>query len=147
MPKKAPSLPWKVVPYIAPSGRCDVLDYLEDLRDRKRRSYEHFEIIRAEMEARGPFNLGGQYWEAVGDQLYEISWGRNRAYCSVEDNRIVVMYVTVLKLWKKMRASDRRLCLSRRADFQTIGSDLKDGYDLEKRELLYRAYRQKRGKQ
>lgn len=140
MSDKAVRPSWQIVPYVAPSGGSDVLDYLEDLKSRKRRSWEHFEIIRKEMEQRGPFDLGGQYWESVGDQLYEISWGRNRAYCSVEGERIVVMYVAVLKLWPKMRKGDRRKCLVRRADFQSVG------YDLEEREYLYRAHRTLRGK-
>jgi len=141
MTEKSFRLPWRVLPYISPSGASDVLDYLEDLKRKNRREWERFEIVRKEMEARGPFDLGGQYWEAVGDQLYEISWGRNRAYCSVENDRIVMMYVTVRKLWPKMRPKDRRKCLSRRADVQSRS------YDLESREHLHRAHRQRRGKQ
>lgn len=140
MPEKPPKLPWRVVPYIAPSGSCDVRDYLDNLRNTKRRSWEQFDIIRKEIEERGPFALGGPYWEAVGDKLYEISWGRHRAYCSVEGERVVVMYVAVLKLWPKMRKGDRRKCLSRRDDFQSID------YDFEKRTYLYLAHQQRRGK-
>jgi hypothetical protein len=141
MPERTFRLPWKVVPYIAPSGSSDVLDYLEALKGRKRRSWDHLQIILKEMEQRGPFDLGGQYWEAVGDQLYEISWGRNRAYCSVEGERVVVMYVAVNKLWPKMRSGDRKKCFVRRADFQSAA------YDLENREYLYRAHCNRRGKQ
>ena len=140
MPEKAIRPAWQILPYIATSGSSDVLDYLESIKDTKRRSWEHFENLRKQIEQRGPFALGGPYWEAVGDQLYEISWGRNRAYCSVEGERIVVMYVAVLKLWPKMRSGDRKKCLVRRDDFRSAS------YDHEKRTYSYLGHRQRRGK-
>jgi hypothetical protein len=113
---------------------------LERLKADNLKSWLHFEEIRRQMLERGPFAVGPPYWEGLGDGLYEISWGRNRVYCSVETERCVVMYLGVYKLWKKFRRSDRRACEARRNDF------LSAAYDQEQRELKYLAHCQRRGK-
>lgn len=130
--------PWRTVPYIAPDGRSDVLDYLNDLRSRDVRAWQRIENIREQFIARGPFVVGPPYWEGVGGGLYEIRSNHYRVYCSVESEQRVVMYVAVFKLWKKFR--HRTLCDTRRADF------LSADYDEQKREYLYLARSQKRGR-
>ncbi|MEP6494941.1 MAG: hypothetical protein ABJF01_19800 [bacterium] len=132
--------PWQTVPYIRANGGCDVLDYLDRLRERKLRSWLHFEELRKQIIARGPFDVGPPYWQAVGDSLFEISWGHNRVYCSVEGQRIVMMYAAVYKLWPKFRSADRRKCESGRDDVRSAA------YDQEQRELKYLAFCQRRGK-
>jgi hypothetical protein len=129
---------WRTVPYVSPSGASEVVDYLRDLRDGNRKSWEFFENIRSQIVERGPFIVGPPYWEGVGGELFEVSWGRHRVYCSVEEPRLVVMYCAVYKLWPKFRSADRRKCETRRSDFRS------GEYDEESRSYLYEMHRQKR---
>ena len=137
---KPPRQQWRTVPYIEASGRCDVLDYLENLKAKNLRSWQHFQNIRSQVIERGPFAVGPPYWEGLGDGVYEVSWGRHRIYCTIEPEKRVVMYVAVLKRWRVFRNSDRALCEARRVDF------LSPDYDEEQRALLYKARCQRRGK-
>jgi hypothetical protein len=139
MPK--PEKPvWRTLPYISASGASEVLDYLEELKASDLKSWLHFKNICEQIVARGPFAVGPPYWEGLGDGLFEISWGHNRVYCSVEGTRVVMMYVAVYKLWKKFRPEDRKKCEARRADVQSVA------YDEQQREYLYLAHCQRRGK-
>jgi hypothetical protein len=128
-----------LVPYVKASGSCPVMDFLEDLRSSDLRTFLWFnEVLRPLIEERGPFEIGGSYWEALGDGLYEISFGRRRIYCSVEGRRVIMMYQAVRKTWQKFRKSDRKLCEQARAEVQS------GEYDEEKRAYLYKLYIQRR---
>ena len=137
---KGPRQPWTTVPYIGPNGCCDVLDYLDKLRGRKINSWQNFENIREKIETDGPFAVGPPYWQGVGDDLFEISWGHHRVYCSVEHPQRVLMYLAVYKLWPKLRPGDRKKCNTRRSDVRS------SAYDDEQRQLKYLAYCQRRGR-
>ncbi len=135
---------WRLVPYVTATGRCQVLDFLEALRSQAFAKYVHFqEVLRPEFETRGPFNVGPPSWENLGDGWHDIRWGgRCRIYCSVEDARLIVMYIGVIKRWRTFDRSDRKRCANGRADF------LSEDYDQEQREYLYyaRCQRQSNGR-
>lgn len=124
---------WRLVPYIGPSGKCPILDYLNELRRMDRRRYLQFqEVLRPMLESRGPFDVGPPYWVGVGDSLWEIRFGRCRIYCSIKDPKQAMMLLGATKFWKKFRPGDRALCLQRKADCEN------EAYDQEQREYLYR---------
>lgn len=135
-----PQPPWQTVPYIAPNGACDVIEYLAGVRKEDARSWLRLENIRKLMIERGPFAVGPPYWEGLGDGLYEVRSEQHRIYCSVEPQRLIVMYLAVWKLWPKFLSKHRRLCEARQQDFQSAA------YDQEQRELLHKAYSQRKGK-
>ena len=138
-PRNRPA--WRLVPYVAASGKCEVRDYLEQLKANNFKSFAMFDqALRPRFEMEGPFAVGTPYWEGLGDGLFEISWGRHRIYCSVEDPRRIMMYVAAYKLWRKFKREHKRLCEQRRAEM------LSSAYDEEFRELTLRAYQQRREK-
>jgi len=131
---------WRLVPYIAPSGRSQVLDFLDSLRLKDfPRFVQVREVLMPEIENRGPFLIGPPIWEGLGAGFYEIRSARVRLYCSVMDPRLVMMYRGVVKRWPRFREEDRRICQRARKDAES------DAYDQEKREYLYRGICKKRG--
>lgn len=144
MPSPSPDVGggWHFLPYINPSGRSPVLDFLDALRAQHLKRRVAFDVVRQALETAGPFAVGGSYWESVGDGLYEISWGRCRIYCCLSKmtRKRVMMLLGVIKLWPTFRGSDRNLCLQYKADIES------DAYDQEHRELLYQAHCQRRAR-
>lgn len=130
---------WLLLPYVAPSGRSQVLDFLDGLResDFDRFAYFH-EVLKPQFESTGPFEVGPPHWEGLGRGLFEIRWARCRIYCSVEPPKLVVMYLGLVKRWRRFEPNDRKICDRNRSDF------LSDGYDTEKREYMYRARQRRR---
>lgn len=123
--------PWRFVPYIKGSGRSQVLEYLEALRESDYRAYVALEeVVIPLLEAQGPFKTGPPYWKGLGDGWYEVRSGRERLYCCIEGNRIVVMLVGRTKRWREFRDSDRKVCETARADYRSTE------YDQEKRRYL-----------
>jgi hypothetical protein len=100
---------WKLVPYIEANGKSQVLDWIAEMRKKDFRDYVQLrESLWPEFESRGPFAVGGRYWAALGDALYEIRFAnRRRIYCSIKNPRLVMMYMGVLKMWPKFRPKDR----------------------------------------
>jgi len=133
---------WHFLPYVNPSGRSPVLDFLAELQEKHVKKRLQFDVLRQNLEAAGPFAVGGTYWEAVGDELYEMSWGRCRIYCCLSkvSRKRVMMLLGVIKLWPKFRPGDRNLCLQYKADIESAA------YDQEHRELLYQAHCQRRAR-
>ena len=131
---------WRLVPYISASGRCPVREFLRDLkRSNPRAAADFYELWRPRFEKHGPFVVGPPHWEGLGDELYEIRWcGKCRIYCSVEPIRRVLMYMGVVKRWRRFDPEHRRTCDNRRADVRS-----KD-YDDQKREYIYHGVNQKR---
>lgn len=141
MPNPPPSSGggWRLVPYIKSSGHSPVLDFLEQLRLGDMKRYAPFQMLRKEFESRGPFAVGGPYWEGLGGGLFDISWGRCRIYCSLTDPRQIMMLLGLIKRWRTFTNSDRRLC-------EQYKSDIESGaYDQEQREYRYQAYCERRG--
>ena len=126
---------WLLVPYITAKGRCPVRVFLEELKRQALAKYVQFqEVLRAELETRGPFEVGPPYWEGLGAGFYDIRWsGRCRIYCSLEGEQQIVMYIGCVKRWRTFESDDRHTCEGYRADFQS------EQYDQEQREYLYRA--------
>lgn len=133
---------WLFSPYIQPSGRCQVLDYLDGLREGDRASFAAFyEVLLPEMQVRGPFDVGGRYWTALGGGYYEIRFAtRQRIYCRILGRRCVMMLVGATKRWRTWDRADQRACEQARADIES------GNYDQEQREYLYRGHCQRRGK-
>ena len=131
---------WSFVPYITPSGKCEVLDDLDRLRGKEMKKYAQFEkVIKPAMEKYGPFEVGGGYWESVTGGLYEVRFGRGRIYCSLR-SQLIMMYRYVTKFWPKMRPTDRTFCERCRAEADSVDYE----GDYEKRSLLYRGICQRR---
>lgn len=131
---------WRLVSYITEQGRCVITEFLADLRRTNARAYVEFlEHWRPLFEAQGPFRIGPPHWEGLGGELYEIRWGRNRIYCSVERVRTVMMLLGRIKTWPKFTKEDRKVCEQRLADVRSRS------YDQSQRQKAYEA-RQQRGK-
>ena len=128
------------MPYIGPTGRCYVRDWLNrTLKPRDKASYVQFlEHYAPAVEDRGPM-VGMPIWGDLDAPLGEIRWhckgGKCRIYCSVETGKRIVMLHADIKTWREFSDEDRRRCLRRRADY------LSADYVQSDRE---RAYRERR---
>jgi len=133
---------WQFAPYIQPSGRCQVFDFLDGLREKDYAAFAAFQdVLLPEMLARGPFEVGGRYWTALGRGYYEIRFAsRQRIYCTLHGRRCVMMLIGRTKRWRTWESADQKFCEQASADIES-GS-----YDQEQREYLYRDHCQRRGK-
>jgi hypothetical protein len=129
---------WRLVPYIAPSGKSQVLRFLEDYRQSDFNGYAHLvEVVFPQLKATGPFT-GPPHWEPLGGGLGEIRSRQCRIYCAVLSARRVMMLMGVIKRWRIFRNSDRRYCETCRTDAES------SAYDQEKRGYLYKLHCQRR---
>ena len=145
LPPDVPPQRWRLVPYIAPDGKCPVNDELLDsLRENDPKAYLKFRECHARaLEEHGP-SIGEPRWKGLDDGLYEICWngknrGHNRIYCSPERGKRIVMFGGDIKRWGKFDRGTRKVCKARQADFRS------PTYDQEQREISYMARR--RGRQ
>ncbi len=108
-----------------------MLEFFSALEEADFESYSYFqETLRPLLES-DPFAVGPPIWEGLGDGLFEISWGRHRVYCSVENPRRILLYMGVKKFWRAFRKEHRRTCKRCRAE--VLGPD----YDQEARHYMY----------
>jgi hypothetical protein len=133
---------WRLVPYIKQSGRCPVLDWLNDeLYSENPVAYWDFhDVWKPRFERNGPHAVGPPHWEGLKRELYEIRWDGNcRIYCSIESQRRIVMYLGCVKRWDIFDRGHRKTCDERRKDFRSTD------YDQQARTYKYYALYQKRG--
>ncbi len=137
-PPDQPGGAWWLVPYIAPNGKSQVLDFLDEYHDSDFDGYVHLhDVVMPQLRASGPF-IGPPYWEPLGGGLGEIRSRRCRIYSAVLSSRRIMMFLGVIKRWRIFRNSDRRFCEDCRADAES------DAYDEQSRAYKYQHLRQKR---
>lgn len=140
---KQPDPGWRFVFYIAESGKCEVWEMLEELRETDFPSYTFFlNNILEPLKENGPFALPKPYWEDLGNGFSDLSWGRHRIYCCVEPPRRVFALLAVPeKRFRSFFSKKGRLvekCESRRADIRS------GNYDEGKRNAAFQEYRRRR---
>lgn len=137
-----PTIPgsgWKLLPYIAETGKSEVIDFLDELRSSRFKMFVHFDhVVKPLLEEKGPFAVGPPHWEGVGGSLYEIRSGKVRIYCAVKHPKVVLMYRGVVKFWPLFRGSDRSICERYHVDAMS------SRYNQQQRELEHLAYQQRR---
>jgi phage-related protein len=116
---------YKLVPYVMPSGRTPVQEFLDALSVSDPDAYVYFfdvlePLIRTHGAAIGPPYFA--YLKPTG--FAELRWdGKDRAhhriYCSIEAGGKVVLLHGVTKRWPMFMKGDKRLCAQRYADFKS----------------------------
>jgi hypothetical protein len=137
-PTRTQPSPWWLVCYVTEQGQCPVRRFLRDLRRKDPKSYVEFRTHWVPLFVElGPFRIGPPHWEGLGGELYDIRWGRNRIYCSVEPAQTIMMLLGRIKMWRTFDNADRRICEQRLADVRS------DSYEQAQRETIYEARHQR----
>ncbi len=128
--------PCNLMPYVSPTGRSPVLEFLAELRRTDNECYLRLRYTLDRLRELGT-DLGTPHWVRLGRGLGEIRSRcrrmRFRIYCSEEADSTVVMYEAVKKMWRQFSDADRDLCEKRRAEFRSAD------YDQEARMYHYKA--------
>ena len=124
---------FRLVPYIMPSGRLPVQDFIESLSKNDPDAYVRFQdLIRPLVEELGPSMGMPHFRHLPPTDFSEIRWdgighGHHRIYCTIENEGRILLLHAVTKRWPKFNRGDKRICRNRYNDY------LSGNYDVQKR--------------
>ncbi len=120
---------YRLVPYVNPSGKVPVQDFLDDLEsDDPDAAAAFFDLIAPLVRKYGGA-LGMPHFKHLPPTDFsEIRWdgqdrGHHRIYCTFEQHGTILLLHAVTKRWPKFDGADKKICKQRYSDYRSNNYD------------------------